>query len=60
MPGYALFDVKAADANRVVGALKGSEFLGKRLYSEIASPDKDYAKSSERKEKMPKKPRSKK
>jgi ATP-dependent RNA helicase DeaD len=61
MPGYSLFDVKAADANRVVAALKGNEFFGKRLYSEIASADKDYAKSSERKgEKAPKKSRSKK
>ena len=42
MPGYALFDVPDADAKRVVSALKGSEFFGKRLYSEIANPDKDY------------------
>jgi ATP-dependent RNA helicase DeaD len=51
MPGYSLLDVKKADVNRAVAALKGSEFMGKRLYSEIASPDKDYAKASARKTK---------
>lgn len=51
MPGYSLFDVPKGDAAKVVGALKGSEFMGKRLYSEIASVDKDYAHSSERKKK---------
>lgn len=51
MPGYSLFDVPKADAAKVVGALKGSEFMGKRLFSEIASADKDYAHSSERKKK---------
>ena len=45
MPGYSLFDVKKSDARRVVGALKGADFMGKRIYSEIASPDKDYAKA---------------
>lgn len=49
MPGYSLFDVKKSDAQRVVAALKGAEFLGKRLFSEIADPDKDYAKASVRK-----------
>lgn len=51
MPGYSLFDVPKGDAAKVVGALKGSEFMGKRLFSEIASADKDYAHSSERKKK---------
>lgn len=51
MPGYSLFDVKKADAKRVVAALKGSDFLGKHIYSEIASPDKDYAKASTRRTK---------
>ena len=51
MPAYSLFDVRKADAHRIVESLKGADFLGKRLYSEIASPDKDYAKSSERKSK---------
>jgi ATP-dependent RNA helicase DeaD len=54
MPGYSLLDVKKADVNRAVAALKGSEFMGKRLYSEIASPDKDYAKASTRKSKKEK------
>jgi ATP-dependent RNA helicase DeaD len=51
MPGYSLLDVKKSDVNRAVAALKGNEFMGKRLYSEIASPDKDYAKASTRKSK---------
>jgi ATP-dependent RNA helicase DeaD len=51
LPSYSLFDVKKGDAARVVGALKGSDFFGKRLYSEIADPDKDYGKASTRKNK---------
>lgn len=51
MPGYSLFDVKKSDARRVVGALKGADFMGKRIYSEIASPDKDYAEASVRRTK---------
>lgn len=43
LPSYSLFDVKKADATRVVGALKGCEFFGKRIFSEIADPDRDYA-----------------
>lgn len=42
LPGYTLFDVPKADAKRTVAALKGSEFFGKHLYSEIAEKDKDY------------------
>ena len=49
MPGYSLFDVRKADAGRVVGALKGADFLGKRLFSEVADADKDYARASGRK-----------
>ena len=49
MPDYSLFDVKKADAARVVAALKGADFFGKRLYSEIADADKNYATSSTRK-----------
>lgn len=48
LPGYSLFDVKASDAQRVIGGIKGAEFLGKRLYAEVASEDKDYARSSQR------------
>lgn len=46
MPGYSLFDVKKGDAKRIVGALKGLEFFGKRVFSEVADPDKDYAAAS--------------
>ena len=49
MPGYSLFDVKKADAKRVVTGLTGADFYGKRLYSEIAEPDKDYGHASTRK-----------
>ena len=51
MPGYSLFDVKKSDAKRVVANLKGSDFMGKRIQSEVASPDKDYAKVSMRRTK---------
>lgn len=51
MPSYSLFDVKAADAVKVVNAIKGSEFLGKRLYAEKAEADKDYTRSSTRRSK---------
>ena len=39
---YTLFDVRKGDARRVVGALKGADFYGRRLYAEIAVADKDY------------------
>jgi ATP-dependent RNA helicase DeaD len=51
MPAYSLFDVKKSDAKRVVGCLKGADFIGKRLYCEVASPDKDYAKAATRRSK---------
>lgn len=51
MPGYSLFDVRKGDAHRVVDALKGADFVGKRLYSEIADEHKDYARSSSRRKK---------
>lgn len=51
MPGYSLFDVKKADARRVVDSLRGAEFMGKRLYAEIAEPNKDYTAASTRKKK---------
>ncbi len=53
LPGYSLFDIKKGDANRVVSALKGLDFFGKRIYSEIADPERDYAHSSDRKSKTP-------
>ena len=43
LPRYSLFDVKKADAKRAVAGLKGADFFGKRLYSEIADPEKNYA-----------------
>lgn len=46
LPNYSLFDVRKADARRVVAGLKGADFFGQRIYSEIADPDKDYAGSS--------------
>lgn len=51
LPSYSLFDVRKGDARRAVDAIKGAEFFGKRLYAEIADPDKDYARSSDRKSK---------
>lgn len=49
LPAYSLFDVRKKDARRVAQALTGGDFLGKRLYCEIADPDKDYAKAAGRK-----------
>lgn len=43
MPSYSLFDVRQGDAHRVVSALKGTEFFGKRILCELAQPDRDYA-----------------
>lgn len=43
LPAYSLFDVRKADARRVVAGLKGLEFFGKRVFSEIADPNRDYA-----------------
>lgn len=51
MPGYSLFDVKKSDAKRVVANLEGADFMGKRIQSEVASADKDYAKVSMRRTK---------
>lgn len=48
LPGYSLFDVKKGDAKRVVASLKGSDFLGKRVFAEIADPERDYARASAR------------
>lgn len=48
LPNYSLFDVKKGDVSRVVGSLKGSEFMGKRLYSEVAEENKDYARAAAR------------
>ncbi len=53
LPTYSLFDVRKADASRVVAGLSGVDFYGKHLYSEIAEPDKDYGKASGRKAARP-------
>lgn len=47
-PNYSLFDVEKDAARRVVGGLKNAEFYGKRVYAEEAQPDKDYGRSSRR------------
>ena len=49
LPGYTLFDVAKRDARRVVEGLTGCDFADKRIYSEVADPDRDYAKASKRK-----------
>lgn len=49
LPNYSLFDVRKADARRVVAGLKGLEFFGKRVFSEIADPNRDYASLSRKK-----------
>ena len=51
LPGYSLFDVKKADARKVVGALTGADFYGKRIHSEIADAERDYSKISDKKSK---------
>ncbi len=49
LSGYSLFDVDKADARKVVQGIKGAEWMGKRVYSEVADADKDYARASARK-----------
>lgn len=51
MPSYSLFDVKNGQAKKVVNTLKHLEFYGKRVYSEIAQPGKNYAAESRGKNK---------
>lgn len=51
LPSYSLFDVRKSDARKVVGALTGADFLGKRIHSEIAVPDRDYSKIADKKKK---------
>ena len=46
---YTLFDVADKDAATVVKALRGADFFGQVLYSEVAEADKDYADASRRK-----------
>ena len=46
---YTFFDVADKDAATVVKALRGADFFGQVLYSEVAEADKDYADASRRK-----------
>ncbi|MDE5608416.1 MAG: DEAD/DEAH box helicase [Muribaculaceae bacterium] len=48
LPAYTLFDVRKKDAKKVVSALKGADFMGKHLYSEVADTEKDYSRTSNR------------
>ncbi len=43
LPGYSLFDVRKGEGQRVVNALRNSDFFGQKIYSEIADLSKDYA-----------------
>jgi len=54
MPGYSLFDVKKSDARRVVDGICGLDFVGHKLYAEIADPEKDYSRASSRRKKSDK------
>ncbi|MDE6378503.1 MAG: DEAD/DEAH box helicase [Duncaniella sp.] len=51
LPSYTLFDVSRKDARKVVGALTGAEFVGKRLHSEIADPERDYSRIADKRKK---------
>ena len=51
LQGYSLFDVRKGDAHRVVSALKGADFYGKRIYCEIADTEKDYSAESKKSKK---------
>ena len=51
MSGYSLFDVKKSDARRVVDGISGLDFVGHKLYAEIADPEKDYSRASSRRKK---------
>ena len=55
LPSYSLFDVRKSDARKVVGALTGADFYGKRIHSEIAVADRDYSKIADKKKKIDKK-----
>ena len=52
LPAYTLFDVNKKDARKVVGALTGTDFFGKRLHSEIADPERDYSRLADKKKKQ--------
>ncbi len=60
LPNYSLFDVRKSDAHRAVSALKGADFFGARLYSEIADPKKNYAGAGHSEQKSARPPKAKK
>lgn len=43
LTNYSLFDVRQGEGQRVVNALKNTDFFGKRLYLEIADLHRNYA-----------------
>ena len=45
---YSLFDVRKGDGHKVVSALKNVRYFGKRLYAELADPNRDYSILSDR------------
>ena len=51
LPSYTLCDVSRKDARKVVGALTGAEFVGKRLHSEIADTERDYSRIADKRKK---------
>ncbi len=50
LTGYSLFDVEKGAADKVVSCLRGTEFYGKRVYTEIAKRDKDYSADGDQRE----------
>lgn len=50
-PDHSFFDVSSADARKVVEALRGNDFYGRRIKAEIARDGKDYAPKEKGKEK---------
>lgn len=57
MPGYTLFDVRKADAHRVLSALKHTEFFGQKIRAEIAS-EKNYNDETDKHKKFEKSSKS--
>lgn len=53
LPGYSLFDVQKADGRRVIGSLRGLDWMDKRVYCEVAQEGKDYTRASRRKSNTP-------
>ena len=45
LPEYTLFDVRKKDARKVVDALRGADFFGRKVRAEFA-PDRDYARDA--------------